>query len=86
MADEPTDRSGTDLGPYHLVRELGRGGMGVVYEAHDTRLGRTVALKILRPEVVGDAERRARFEREAKALAADFPEVLPAVLEGCQRG
>ena len=70
MAESEIDRSGSDLGPYHLVRLIGRGGMGVVYEASDARLGRTVALKILRPEVVGDPERRARFDREAKALAA----------------
>lgn len=63
------DRSGSELGPYRLERLVGHGGMGVVYEAVDPRLGRTVALKILRPEVVKDPERRARFEREAKALA-----------------
>jgi serine/threonine protein kinase len=64
------DRSGTDIGPYTLKKLIGRGGMGVVYEALDTRLGRSVALKVLLPEVVQDLERRTRFEREAKALAA----------------
>ena len=63
------DRTGTTLGEYQLDRLIGRDGMGEVYEANDNRLGRTVALKILRPEFVENKERRARFDREAKALA-----------------
>ena len=64
------DQSGRALGAYRLVRLIGRGGMGEVYEAVDTRLDRTIAIKLLRGEVVKDATRKARFEREAKALAA----------------
>jgi predicted Ser/Thr protein kinase len=62
--------TGTRLGPYEIVAPLGAGGMGEVYRAHDTRLSRDVALKILPPEVAGDASRRQRFELEARAVAA----------------
>jgi eukaryotic-like serine/threonine-protein kinase len=61
--------TGQRLGPFEIVASLGAGGMGEVYEARDTRLGRTVAIKIL-PEGLGsDADRMARFEREARAVS-----------------
>ncbi len=62
--------AGTRLGPYEILSLLGEGGMGEVYRAHDQRLGRDVAIKILSDPCLADAERRARFEREARLLAA----------------
>src|SRR5271165_2971706 len=62
--------SGTRLGPYEIVAPLGVGGMGEVYKARDTRLDRTVAIKILPSELSGDASRRQRFEREAKVISS----------------
>ena len=61
---------GTTLGHYRIVEKIGAGGMGVVYRAHDERLDRDVAIKVLPEEVAADPDRLARFEREAKALAA----------------
>ena len=67
---------GTRLGPYEVDRQIGAGGMGEVYRARDTRLDRTVAIKVLPTEVAGDPELRARFEREARAVAAlDHPHI-----------
>jgi Tol biopolymer transport system component len=62
--------AGHKLGPYEIVAPLGAGGMGEVYRARDTRLGRDVAVKVLPPDMAADPERRARFEREARAVAA----------------
>lgn len=61
---------GTRFGAYEIVSQIGEGGMGVVYRARDTKLDRDVAIKILPESVAADAERIARFEREAKTLAA----------------
>jgi eukaryotic-like serine/threonine-protein kinase len=61
---------GTRLGPYEILAPIGAGGMGEVYRAHDTRLGRDVALKILPEEIANDPARRQRFEQEARAVAA----------------
>jgi serine/threonine protein kinase/Tol biopolymer transport system component len=60
---------GAHLGPYEIVASLGAGGMGEVYKARDTRLDRTVAIKILPAEFASDPDRRARFEREARAIS-----------------
>jgi len=60
---------GTKLGPYEIVAPLGAGGMGEVYRAKDTRLGRDVAIKILPKELSADAARKQRFEREAKTIS-----------------
>src|SRR6266705_3615582 len=62
--------SGTKLGPYEIVAPLGAGGMGEVYRARDTKLGRDVALKLLPPLFAADADRVERFEREARVLAS----------------
>ena len=61
--------AGTCLGHYAITAPLGAGGMGEVYRAQDTKLGREVAIKVLPEDFAADEERIARFEREAKALA-----------------
>lgn len=62
--------AGRTLGPYNVLEEIGRGGMGIVYAAEDTRLGRQVALKALTPEYTLDPARRERLRREARAAAS----------------
>lgn len=58
------------FGPYEILSPLGAGGMGEVWRARDTRLQRDVAIKVLPTDLASDAERRLRFEREARAMAA----------------
>jgi len=62
--------TGTKLGPYEITSAIGAGGMGEVYQAHDTKLGRDVAIKVLPEAFAQDPERLSRFQREAKMLAA----------------
>jgi len=61
--------SGTRLGPYEILAPIGAGGMGEVYRAHDPRLGRDVAIKVLPSHLSSSPEVRARFEREARAIS-----------------
>ena len=62
--------TGTRLGPFEILAPLGAGGMGEVYRARDTRLGREVAVKVLSDEFSSDADRRERFEQEARSASA----------------
>ena len=69
--------SGAKLGPYEILSPLGAGGMGEVYRAHDSRLGRDVALKVLPAGVADDRSRRARFEQEARSASAlNHPNII----------
>ena len=62
--------SGTTLGPYEILAPIGAGGMGEVYKARDTRLDRTVAIKVLPEHVAADPDLKQRFEREAKTISS----------------
>ncbi len=76
---------GTRLGPYEIIGPLGAGGMGEVYRARDSKLGRDVAIKVLPPAFAEDAARMARFEREAQTLAAlNHPNI--AAIYGIEQG
>ena len=67
--EEPNLAAGTQIGPYRIDRFLDGGGMGRVYRATDVRLNRTVAIKVLSPRLANDPQYRARFDREARAIA-----------------
>ena len=70
MVRNPAELTGQRLGVYQLQERIGAGGMGEVYRARDTRLGRDVAIKILPQAFTADPDRLARFEREARVLAS----------------
>src|SRR6516165_4737909 len=79
--------SGTTLGPYEILASLGAGGMGEVYRARDTRLERTVAIKILPAHLSSSAELKARFEREARAVSSlNHPHICHLYDIGSQDG
>ncbi|HET9793264.1 MAG TPA: protein kinase [Thermoanaerobaculia bacterium] len=79
--------AGDRLGPYEIISLLGSGGMGEVYRARDTRLGRTVALKILPEAVAADPERVRRFEMEARSASAlADPRIVTVFDVGAERG
>ena len=86
-ATGPAAEEPAALGEFRIVRELGRGGMGVVYEAEQTSLRRRVALKVLRFGAVADEEAMQRFRREAETVARlHHTNIVPIFAVGCERG
>jgi predicted Ser/Thr protein kinase len=86
-ATGPTAEEPAVLGEFRIIREIGRGGMGVVYEAEQTSLRRHVALKVLRFGVVADEEAMKRFRREAETVASlHHTNIVPIFAIGCERG
>src|SRR5260370_14917572 len=78
---------GAKLGPYQISAALGAGGMGEVYRARDTRLGRDVAIKVLPSHLSSNPDLKARFEREAKAISAlNHPHICHLYDVGSQDG
>lgn len=80
-------QSGTTLGPYEIQAPIGAGGMGEVYKARDTRLDRTVAIKVLPEHVASDPDLQQRFEREAKTISSlNHPHICTLYDVGPKRG
>ena len=87
MADSYTLGPGDRLGDFRIVRQLGEGGMGIVYLAHDEHLNRRVALKVIAPQLAHDPEFQKRFEAEARSTAAiDDHHVVPIYSAGSAEG
>src|SRR5579862_9349083 len=79
--------SGTKLGPYEIISLVGAGGMGEVYRARDTRLDRTVAIKVLPSHLSSSSELKARFEQEARAISSlNHPHICHLYDVGSQDG
>lgn len=79
--------AGTKLGPYEIVSPLGAGGMGEVYRGRDTRLDRTVAVKILPSHLPSNPEAKQRFEREARAISSlNHPNICTCMTSATRTG
>ena len=86
-SSEPAATLAVPLGDYKIIREIGRGGMGVVYEAEQMLLGRRVALKVLPFAATMDSRQLQRFQNEARAAAClHHPHIVPVYAVGCERG
>ena len=87
MSIVPSDLLGRRIAGYRLEREIGRGGMAVVYQAEDLRLGRSVAVKVLAPELARNDVFRKRFEHESRIAASiDHPHIVPVFEAGEAEG